>query len=482
MRTHPRLFSFGPWALLALAGLCLLPFLRLAFFAHPYLDDFIFPRLIRQHGVWAHVSTTYLTHSGRFSSSLVTALHPLTWGGLAVVQPFVFGFILAFAGSVLLAGKALLGGPRVPLLVQLAGGSLVLALSLLLLPSPTEGFYWVVGALPYLGGVICGLLLLAIMAWLQVECRPAVRGTLWTGAGLLAFLLPGLSEMFACLVLALVVLLAPQLVRRQIGWLPMLLLAVAVVASAVATLAPGNFIRHGGTAHFPLVRGLAETLISWIYSLVSWLSSGLILLLTLLVLPTLQRLVRLPGLPLVRLTRVAWLWPLWTLLGLFLCYAFCHLIVGGPPPSRARNALYIFFVVGWLMSVASGLAYRGRRGWRALPALPTYGRVVMLGLVGLLILSDHNFRLWRNQVARPTNSVTQAYRDWLSGDAARYDREEEARYALIRQTAADSVAVPPLSVQPVTLVWWDISQNPALWGNRVYAAYFHKRAIWVEPQ
>jgi hypothetical protein len=103
------------------------------------------------------------------------------------------------------------------------------------------------------------------------------------------------------------------------------------------------------------------------------------------------------------------------------------------------------------------LAHRLRLGKPPLPSLPLSGRAVLSGLFLLLLVTDHNFKLWRKQVGTPTNSVAQAYYDWLSGDAAQYDREEEARYALIQRTSAEEVAIPALSRQPVTLFWWDIS-------------------------
>ena len=470
----------GSIALVGFAALCLLPFLRLAFFAHPYLDDFGLPALVRQQGIWAFTGTMYTKWQGRFSTAFITALHPLAWGSLKDVQPFVFGFILAVAGSVLFAGGALLRGPAVPLPTRLAAGSTVLAPLLLLLASPPEAFYWLIGALYYMGGAACCLLLLGVVARLHGPAPPLARRAWWLAAAVLAVLAPGFSEMISCFVLALVVVLAPQLWQRRLGRGWGLLLGLAVGASAVATLAPGNFVRANGSQHLPLLRSVGLAGAGVAYTLVGWLSNGFVVVLTLLLLPAMQRLVQLPGLPLARLVQRPWRWPLWLLLGLGLCYVFTHLAAGGPPPSRARNLLLALFLVGWFMSVAGLMAHRVRLG-RPVPGLPAYGRAVLTALLLLLITSDHNFRLRRDLMGAPTNSVAQAYRDWLSGEAARYDREEEARYALIARTKSDTVELPMLSVQPVSLVWWDISPNPNLWGNRVYADYFHKKAIVVKP-
>lgn len=467
-------------AIIALAALCLLPFLRLAFYAHSYLDDFCFPAAVHQQGIWSFTISTYFTWSGRFAACFITALHPLAWGGLKDVKPFVFGFILAFTSSVLFACNALLSGCRVPLHTRVAAGSIVLALLLLMLPSPTEAFYWLTSGLCYMGGVISCYLLFGTIAALQVERRPALRRAWWGLAALLAFMAPGFSEMICCFVLALFLVLLPQIWCRQLTRGSLILLGLAVLGSALSTLAPGNFIRQGSHS-FPLIESITGSSIALAYSLISWLGNGFIIVITLLLLPIMQRLVRLPGLPLIKLTQRPWLWPIGIITGLLLCYVLTYLVRGSPPPSRARNMLFCFFIIGWFMSIVGLLAYRLRIGLEVLPHLPIYGRVVLISLMLLLITSDHNFKLKRDQVGTPTNSVAQAYRDWFSGDASKYDREEEARYKLIQCTKDEFVEIPKLSVQPVTLVWWDISTNSTLWGNRAYAAFFKKKGIVVKP-
>ncbi len=469
--------SRGALALIMLASICLLPFLRLAFCTHPYLDDFVLPSMLRQHGVWSHTTTVYLTWGGRFSDSLITALHPLAWGELRHVKPFVFAFIGAFTTSVVFAGNAILSGTGVRWATRLATGSAVLALFLLMLPSPTEAFYWLISALFYMGGGVCCFVLLGVIALLQQRPRAT---WLWAAAGLLSFFAPGFTEMISCGVLALLLVLVTQLLRGQLTRREQLVLLMAVLGAAAATVAPGNFVRQASAHPLPVMQSVVQAMASLAYTVLSWLSNGIILLISLLIAPALQRLVREPLLPLARLTKRTWLWPTWVLSTLFLCYLFSHLAVGGPPPSRARNLLFAFFLVGWFMSLAGILANRNRHH-RPLSPLPSYGRAVLLGVLALLMVTDHNFKLHRSQIGTPSNSVAQAYHDWLSGDAARYDREEEARYALIRSTTADTVEVAPLSLQPVTLVWWDISTNGTLWGNRAYAAYFHKKVIVVRP-
>lgn len=467
--------------ILVFAGLCLLPFLCLTLYAHSFLDDFLLPQLMRERGLWTQLRDIYFSYSGKYSAHLSMGLHPLAWGGVEAVKPFVLGFLVFFAGCFLFAGHALLQGGALPWPTRFASGSLVLALFLLLLGSPSEAFYWVTSALMYMGGAACSLLLLGVVAHLQRPHALLKQRIWWSTAFVLAFVMPGFSEVISCFVLALGIVLLPAIRRREVNRKWLLLLGIAVVGAAIATLAPGNFLRQQekGVEHLSLVRTLGMASVALVYTVLNWAGNGLLLLLTLLVLPALQRFVQVPTLPLTMLVKRPWRWPLWLLLGLFICYIFGFLAIDSPMPSRARNLMLVFFVSSWFMSVLGYLAYRQQTSQPPLPSVPGYARTVLVALVLLLSTSDHNTKLLHDHIGTPTNSVLQAYRDWLSGDASQYDREEEARYTLLRQ-GGSSVELPPLSVKPSTIFWWDISSNPTLWGNQAYATFFKKKAVWVK--
>jgi hypothetical protein len=472
----------GAFALLVFAGLCLLPFCCLAFYAHSFLDDFVLPRLMQERGWWTQLRDIYFSFSGKYSAHLSMALHPLAWGGLDAVKPFVFGFLVFLTGCFLFAGNALVQGASMPWPTRYATGGLALTVFLLLLGSPNEAFYWVTSALMYMGGAACCLMLLGVVAHLHLPKPPTTRRLWWLSALVLAFLAPGFSEVVSCFVLALGIVLLPAIKRREVRSEWLMLLGVAVLGSAIATLAPGNFLRQQEKSieHLSLLRTLVMAGGTMAYTLVSWLGNGLLVLLTLLVLPTMQQFVRVRSMPLTLLVRYPWRWPLWLVLGLFICSIFSLLAIASPMPSRARNLMLVFFVLSWFMSVFGYLASRQQKGQAPLPSLPPYGQAVLAALVLLFSTSDHNIRLQHEQIGTPSNSVMQAYRDWLSGDASQYDQEEEARYALLRANTSTSVELPPLSVKPATIFWWDISANPTLWGNQAYAQYFKKKAVWVK--
>ena len=127
-----------------------------------------------------------------------------------------------------------------------------------------------------------------------------------------------------------------------------------------------------------------------------------------------------------------------------------------------------------LLGLIGAVQYGQRLGWEA-PKIPA--GVLLLLLLAVALLADGNSRLRNAATGRGAHTVALAYRDWLSGDAGRFDAAERRRYALLRATAADSVIAPPLAVTPGTLFYYDLG----LWGNKALALYFGKKAVWVQP-
>ena len=135
-------------------------------------------------------------------------------------------------------------------------------------------------------------------------------------------------------------------------------------------------------------------------------------------------------------------------------------------------------MVTGIFSLVGPIQFAQRRSW----TLPHVPQLVLLLLLVTTLLSDGNGRLRGDAIGRGYNTVGQAYRDWLSGDARRFDEAERRRYALLRATTADSVAVPPLPVMPATLFYFDIGPSAGLWGNLYLAHYFGKKAVWVQRE
>lgn len=474
---------FG-WGLAAGVGVVgVLPLVGLLWYAHPALDDFSYAGQYARLGFCGAQRELYMSLTGRYlASALLGWANPLSYGWLAG-QGVAGGRVLLLWGVGLLALVHELLRPLLSWGQAAVGAQLLLALSLAQQPSPAEGLYWLAGAYTYL---VPTALLLGLLAVLLRRHRLVGRARLgWScvAAALLVASMGG-NEITG------LVLLASLAAAAVLGG-PTLrlwpLVAVAAVGAAVAWGAPGNFVRLHSMAHRPpLLVAVAKSGAAAAYCVVTWLGTGVLPLAGLLVAGWVQAQsqARLRPLPLASLTRR----PL-VLTGLLLALLVLSFVpsfwaTGLPMPRRARNGMYALFVVGWLLVLYGWLAWYWQR--YPAPAPARWPRPVVLtawAWLGLALLTDHNLTLRHDQMGASPSTVVQAYRDWLGGSAAAYDRQQRARYAQLREVRPPGgrVRLDPLRAQPPTLFYYDISVDEQLWGNRAYAQFFGVPAVYVAP-
>ena len=72
------------------------------------------------------------------------------------------------------------------------------------------------------------------------------------------------------------------------------------------------------------------------------------------------------------------------------------------------------------------------------------------------------------------------YSDLLQGKAAAFNRQNNERYALIKDSKEAVVYLPPIYTQPGSLFVEDIKSNKDHWWNKCMAGYFGKEAIYLK--
>lgn len=485
----PALFSLLPRRALfnLLAVGCVLPFSVLAFYSHPALDDFAIGHHLRTHTIWQYVAAVYSHSSGRYSASIFSVVLQLFGAHPAAYQTLIEVGFLGFVLSLYVAAASVVRSVNGPAGLAVALGSLLTVAALTNFPWPAEGIFWLTGSIAYLYPVALTGLLAAILSYLYAQPPGRPHRLLWAVALLLSFLIPGFSEITALLLplvcAGIVGALKPPGLRR--GWWgvgsAMLLGSFLTLASPAhfthwQTLGLGHGLVHLGKALLFASAGTG-------YIVINWLSNGLLALLALLGLPLATTLVRAAHGQrslLHRITAQPWLWPVLMLVGVWLSFLFCYVATSLGPALRVKNLLYLYFIVGWLLSVYSWVRCLDARYVVMLSARPV--QVGLAGWLAVAFLSDHNVHLTHNNIGRGNNTVVQAYCDWLSGDAAHYDSAQLARYQQVREALPGRrVVLPLLPVKPLTVFYADISCNPALWGNRTYALFYSQRAVWVQP-
>ncbi|GAA3987761.1 hypothetical protein GCM10022407_35460 [Hymenobacter antarcticus] len=476
--------------------LVLLPFVVLCFYSHPGADDYSDAVQRRELGFWVVQRDLYLHFTGRlFTSVILTEASPLVRGLLDVywlVPLLTLNLVLGSLYTLL----TVLVGVVWTRPVRLLAAAIVLALWLLQNPSVAESVYWFNGLAVYtVPTAVLIFWLAALVRYWQADCSRARAG--WLGLGLLL----GTAVLWSNEIIALPLLAA---VGGLWGWewwrggprRASLALAVGWygLALAVSLLAPGNMARANIIA-VPVSWSwvIGGSLASSAYLLLNWASSGVLLFGTALALPALARVVAAAPQPLRRLATLRPSQLLVAAGGLLALLPLAALpnywATGGLMPPRARASMYLLFLLGWFAAVLAGLLVaRAATWWPVLVAYPgrwPLGAAALLWAGMLLnLVTDHNQRVAHRDLGRASNSAVLAYRDWLSGSAARYDASLRARYRLMRTAyPARWLQVAPLSrtARPVSLLYYDITTDSAFTFNRDYARYFHQKAVWTGP-
>lgn len=327
------------------------------------------------------------------------------------------------------------------------------------MPGPGDGFYWFTGLVenPLPVALATGTIAALVHAGRSAGAR---RAAWFIAAGCGTVIVPGLHELYGLallLVLLMVGLLNTTLTRRdRARWLS--LAGLALVATAVVFVAPGNQVR---ASFFPSPRVLTAILISgrqalqfvpdWIFS-VPLLSGSLLLTFH----PDISRIQ--PAW--VAVFRSGWrqaIIPGLTLFLVAICFAGPAYAMSIPAPTRTLNGAYLIFLVGWFLSLfvltrrdtALVVGHRWQHTLLAISALFFAGSVTLQG----------------NTRTAITDLATRAS-DW------QHSRHE--RYQLLR-TAVDLGApamVPRSPAAPRLFFALDIVESPTAWRNECVAGYF----------
>lgn len=464
----PSRLSLGILFGAALAILML--FLVLTAAAFPAADDYCYANKVASLGYSAAQRDWFLHWSGRYSSTALISAFGLasdiltTYSpALGVAQLVTPGAFFLFLWALPLQGYSW----RMRLIMSLVAYLIFLTG----LPDTGQYLYWAMGVADYGLGNVALLLLLAVVV--NQECR-AVRGITvsWLRfvlASLFAVVAVGTNELTLVSVLTLLMLgtaLSLRWRRQSLGFWGALL-GVAVIASGVSILAPGNLARLQEIAGNESMRPSALVaaalwlpwfglrLAYWSANPALWVSGWLVLIAS----REWSRAWLYQDSVFIR----PWLWVPAVWLGLLLGLTGIGFAINHYPlPERAESTLWILFLLGWYPSFVILAHYLGGAQVIRNPSARAHD-----GWVMLLVLS---------LVGAP--NVVEACKDSYRG--LRYWREMSARHAMIREAqdvGMTDLVVPSLSRAPRTLFTTEITTDPNNFRNACLAEYYGLRSI-----
>lgn len=470
----------GIWISIGLI-LAALPFVALAFYNHPTLDDFLDAVTVRKLGFWQSQKFFYTTLTGRYTTTVLLALiNPLVYGQLESSWWVTLAFIM---GTFILLRYSIFALCGIEGIKAWWGSGLLLGLWLAYAPGHAEGLYWFTGAYTY---VITAWLLLLWLIALEYYAKARLSKTpkkVWlTILSVLTLAVAGTTEPLALPFLLVLLLGGCVCVWLKRGRIVYILAGIALVGCVISFTAPGNFVRMEFMGnHFGLLKTVSYSTFTTAYLLLTWVANPVLLVITALLMPTLYWAAqKRKGVITFYLSQI----PLFFLILLFvvlLVVASCpaYYASGTGLPLRARNMLYLLFLLGWFSFILTWCFRQVNREApsKLLTALlnPSLSSLWTVLLIAFFF-ADYNFQTRASKVGQGSNNVIRAYRQWLGGDAAAYDAERRARYNLIK-TGGASVKILPLRNRPDLLFSFDIAEVQDTVMLRQYAEYFNKKRI-----
>ncbi len=451
---------------------CLAPYVVLAFFAKPAVDDYCYAVQLRDLGFVGAQRWYYSQWSGRYAATALLhvserlgALEGAYWVYLVAT------IVLTTAAVRLLLSRAsrAFGRP----MDGWFGTSLAVALVALILSrisNPVENFYWLPGVFTYQLGMIGVLATTALLLSLTREPPGSLKAEV-AMLGILGIVTAGLSENFPLILLPIYGGFAWDAFARRSRsrWVIVGLMLIVAVGALFSIFSPGNAARVASEG----VEGRQSILAAfsgagrWSFRMLRrWLPDIGLLAASLGVVwlvgePQRRRVDFLPVFqrfhPIVKVICLAGLAAAVVVLAVF--PNVYGLAMKAPNQHRVINTAYMLFLFAWLVAVVVGANEFFR--WRGIDRQLV--GIVSLGLVLLSCVRSANFR----EALQELRSLPQ----FLAEYRAR-------QQAVVNVNPNDRVVIEGFMAPHHFLFMRDItSTDVAHWSNACYAAYLGVASI-----
>lgn len=475
--------------------LSLLPLLWTAVYSRPQIDDFYFG--IKTYHTFQNtgsfwqtlgaavqqVGETYLTWQGSFSAVFLFALHPGIWGeswyplGTVILLGSLIFSILYFSRVVLVKR---LGASSA---VWLTTAMVVLTLSIHLLPSPVQSYYWWNGGVYYTFFYALSLVMFALLLDLASPCRQlgqVLKGLL---AVLLALILGGGNYITALLSMLLLTLggAAALIQRKGRGWLWLLCLVCVGAGLLISFFSPGNAIR---SESYPATPGPVDTVFQSIYF-------GVHELVELSTLPVLACLLPLTLCLAPLAKKLPFSYPLPLLVSLFSFGLYCAQFappvygMGAMGELRLQNVYFFTLLWWWLFNLFYWSGWLQKKGFSFEAARNFFqpkGRAALLGASCLLLFLSPiagegiNLDYWEGKEVAVVDAVISLRRGRPQQWALEYDQRVE----VLHDSSVKRVEFLPFTTPPYLLYYGDLTRDPNYqWSNAPMARYYGKESVVV---
>lgn len=430
---------FSLTAYLILLGLlAILPFLLLNLYNHPANDDFGFATRDVCKDFLTAQADLYRYWSGRYFGTASSRINPIINYNFTAYKIYSFVVIVIYITAFIFFFRSILS-KILSFKNILAISLLVVVVLLVTMPDIAQGLYWFSGYITYLGASIYTLFLFGILVILSNSRSEPSAAILKSISFVLVFAIAGSNELSMIILNATLqlLLIAQWQLKKRVTAFHLSLFVFALLLGLVVVLAPGNFVRMDGQEKAGnLLFALGGAGLLTFLSLLKW--GFLMLIFSLLYLLLWARPVYTYTKDNAIFSAPVTLTIIWYLSTNFVMHFLFTYATGFRASTRVENVIHFFFIFGWFYLLQVIVNKYGHLIFRAIPA-------------GSPLVTSILAAMFTLQTFSLESNVTTAYLDLISGRAATFNRELNARYRYLKTSDCTSCPITPVTELPKSL-------------------------------
>ncbi len=482
----------------------LVPLLLLSFYNHPAIDDYYYgiktyhaasdgnPETGVLSAAIDQVKETYENWQGTYSAVFLFSLHPAIFGeNLYFLSTFILLAVLigsTFLFSYTFLYKYLQVSKKAFLIITLS----VLMLSIQLVPSPLQSYFWWNGSIYYTFFYSLSLVMFSMLLIYFRSQKKVAKVFALIAAILLAAVLGGanyVTALVSCIILFFIIaLLAAKKNPRAfaVGAVFVVLLSGLVVSM----IAPGNAVRAANYVHTTVKDAIIYSFGYSLRYIAEWTRLPLIVVIALLT-PLIARAAE-------NNKKFSFQYPL-----PFVFFSFCIFTAQFTPPVYGMGSIggsgllsspndgalrilniiyysYFWLIIANVYYISGYFSHKyGVSSEKALNHLKNR-KIFILACVLLVcvsftpVLDESRDATKRGGSCAFTNAVYSL----RSGEAKQFDKENNERHEILTDDSIKDVEFYPFSVNPKLLFYGDLTQDREfMWSNKPMREYFDKNYV-----
>ncbi|GAB4481684.1 MAG: hypothetical protein OHK0057_36710 [Thermoflexibacter sp.] len=449
--------------------LIVLPSMWISIYNHPFADDFWLTNYLIENdkNPFKVAYLLYVGWTGAYSGFFIQALlQPTSIIGFKIIPIILIALYLASFYYIL----HVFAGNKLSVKEKIIGCLILYALFFSYMSGVSQGIYWVMASIAYTFGYWLLVLLIGFTVnLLREQFAFASFNKHFLLTLFICFVTVGANSNTAILSVGYVCVLVVYTYFYHKKLLPYVsvLFLFSLLCFCIVIISPGNEVRFKvqQTANYGLIESILSSL-KLTFSFVSqWLNNGFFVLTTLLFIVVLieKKLIAKPV-----------IYPIFPILITFgVCYSwlFFPIKIVGQAGHRHMNMAYLYFILGWFVSIYYLISYIANKKFFTLPTIDN-GLKKIVYLIGILLLLIHS----------PHYNQRMLYEDLFKGTAKRFDEEMYARYKKIEQEKAKGnkyIVFEKLHNRPYTLFTGDMKNDVNNYYNKDFAKYFGLDSVRV---